>query len=206
MADVTLNDTQLFQTRFINYTKACFLAVLQAAFGYSGTPDAYKWTEDQATSKIGIWKTWPDRVLKPNTITVEVTGGTRNIGYIGDDEFINELPDPATGPITDLEFQGEIKLSVNLHVRTARAVDCELLTDILMIYVTHLFRHKLAVLGIAYIEVRAGGEGVEIIDNEKYFSNTVTVEARNEYRQKIPIALLDIIDKVQVDVQPVMTL
>ena len=80
-----------------------------------------------------------------------------------------------------------------------RTTDRERLTDLVVLYVRHVFREKFKPF-ITYIDIRIGGETQTTWDNQPLFSNTVTIDCWTQYKSELPLKLYELIQKINLNI------
>lgn len=210
---VVLDYTQSMQTRFIDTTSTCFISMLESVFSDSTTPAEFLYipTTDASqlqnpNSKISIYRAYPRRFTLPNTLIVSITGGSLDLDFLGATEQYQELRDPVTNVVTAVAYGGKARLTVQIDIICKSVDDRDRLSDIVALYVRHIFRNRLAVLGIAYNKIRWGGQNQTEQGTDLLYTNSLIIEVYNEYYQNFPVALIENINALSLTVTPVLTI
>ena len=95
--------------------------------------------------------------------------------------------------------QSMLQVPVTMTVYAMRTTDRERLTDLLILYLRHVFRDAFKPL-FTYADIKLGGENETTWDNQPLFTNTVTVDIWSQYANEIDYGLYDLINNINVQV------
>jgi len=183
----------------INWLKLACVSALRAAYKDSATPEEYRYNADENLSKLWIWRGFPSRILRYPQIVVQADPIDASIAFLGDEELKEERDE--SGNLKSIIYFGPLKIPISMHIEARTTTDCEILTDLTMIYVRHIFRNKFSEYGFAFTKILIGGETQETRDNESIFKNSVKIDCYSEYEFKLDASLINTIDKINLDVE-----
>lgn len=179
--------------RLAQFIKLAFVALLRTAFESDVVPEEYRYNADEKLSKLQIYREFPRRIFRPPCIVVTANAGDANIQVLGEEErFFETQEDKTVG--------GLITIPINIKVYAATTTDRENLTDLLVFLIRFVFRNKLNKSNIHYKRIRILGEAKEEWQNQSIYTNGITVDCITENQYIIPEKLIDIIEKINLDV------
>ena len=252
-----------------NYLKLMFEVGLRKAFASATTPDQYKYTADEntITSKIRIYRNFPDRNFNPPALVVTAETGDVSLQYlgkevvkevygVGNETVVNNtlsqppivafltltdggsttyvegtdfninkktgvitwiIPQPVTAVASYGTFnnivnvtdpvgkwvQSQVQIPVKITIYALSNTDRERITDLVLLYVRHVFRPAFSAIA-QYIKISLGGETEEDWKNAPLYKNTVTVDCWSQYSNYIDqstFALIEQINVTNIDVE-----
>lgn len=187
---------ELFNFPGTNYTKDAFTSALRFAFGNMPNFPDYKYTTDEATNKIQIYKEFPRRIFRPPTIVVKAGPTTADLSSLGDKEYLS------LGDETNLttQYNGKLLIPINISINALTTTDREKITDLTTFFIRHLFREKFAELGITYTKISQAGESQFEWDNQIVYTNGLTIDTYQEYTASMPNSLTDLINSFKIEI------
>lgn len=180
---------------FTNYVKNCFVTVVRQAFSHPFTPAEYRYSTLQAESQLGVYRAFPKKIaVKYPCILVETERGSTPISSLGEEQ-ISELYDENNN-VTDRVYSGVMNIPVKLTILAETTTDRERLTDLLSIYVRYVFRDLFYKFNMPYLDVQAGEDGEDVVDNKVIYKGFVTVRLQTQFSQKIDMTFYDLITSI----------
>lgn len=185
------------ELRYTNFVKEAFIKAIRASFAHEATPARYRYhLTEQGKRQISIARGWSKKVEKYPIIIVETEPGDFSISTLDQEEAFALVDNE--GVQTDIVYAGVMTIPVRLTVMAKTALDREKLTDLLSIYVRFVFRDKFYKSNIPYLEITAGEDGEEVIDNEVFYKGSVRVRCQTEFQQKVDLTLLDAVNAIDI--------
>ncbi len=191
------NDGAL-ELRFTNYVKLAFVKAVREAFANAYTSPEYRYSTDPKQSQIAIYRGFPKRgPVKYPCIIVETDSGNVSISTL-DREQAYEVYDE-NDIVTDLMYSGTMNIRVNMSVIADTTTDREKITDLLAIYTRFVFRDLFLKYNMPYLDIQAGDDGEETIDDRVFYKGKVVVSLQTEFMQKIDMSLYDAVMAINLE-------
>jgi hypothetical protein len=95
--------------------------------------------------------------------------------------------------------QSTLTVPITMTIYALRTTDRERITDLVTLYVRHVFRDRFKPL-FTYADIKLGGEVETTWENQPLFSNTVTVDVWTQYANEIDVGLFELINNIDVNV------
>jgi hypothetical protein len=205
MVDSILNENQIkLYFRGINYVKLAFEQALRYAFGSGILPPRFLYTTDPKTTKITIFRQMPNRPENFPCIVIRCKAAVNSIFYLGNEE-LHEIDDDNGNPLYYVtNGPGKIKVDLDVVAKNSES-DRELVVDLVLMLMRHVFRNKFAELKLPYVMVRAGDETEEKIADGWLYQQTISTEIETQFEQNIPSSLFTLVDQFNVTLTPETT-
>jgi len=172
--------------RMLNHTKRTFEEVLRIAFSKAPTPEEYRYTDDATKSQISIYKQSPRQVEKYPAIRVMAEAGDAKLTSLDEEEVF--IKRDADGVEESIHVSGGITLTVRLIVSAQTSDDLEMLMDLLVVYIRHVYRGAIYSRNVNYKEISFESEGTEDApDGTTLFTSGITVNCYVEYDADLPL-------------------
>ena len=167
-------------TAFTNYIKLAFVAVLRYAFSSDLVPDRYKYTTEERTTKIKIYRSHPKQIEMWPCIILRCGSSREDISALGSEEALEDITD-ASGIPTGVSYMGSLNLPVDIEVQGKSTKEREQITDLAIFFLRFLFRQKIQEKGIAFTRINIHGESEDEIDKEIIYKNEITIDCYYEF-------------------------
>jgi hypothetical protein len=199
MAEPGIKLDEKFQTKLTNFIKLAFVAAFRIAFGSKATPDEYRYDKDDSKTKIKIYRAYPRRLESTPVIWVSIVGGDVSLSYLGDDsEIIVEDSD-------EVFFHGMAVLNVQITIVAQSLLDRDMITDLVVLCIRHLFRAKFQGLDIAFTRMTLGSETEEVEGEAILYKNTINIPCTTEYKNAVSRQTFDMIQSISLtDIQDII--
>lgn len=93
--------------------------------------------------------------------------------------------------------QSSLEVPVRITIYAASTTDRERITDLVVLYLRHVFRDFLAPY-LSYISIKIGEETSTVLSNQPIYMNTITVDCWTHYAHYIDQSLLELIKTIDV--------
>jgi hypothetical protein len=184
--------------------------VLRRIFASDIIDKRYRYSEKEEDTKIRIFRAFPKRLEFPLSIAISAGGFTGRLSALGQQHDLvgqRANPDPANPqPILNASG-GHTIMPIELKVYAkGSSDDRENVTDILtMIFQIWAERGQFKKFG--WVDWRVTGEGQYMdVDKELVFTNSVTINAQTDYTYVIKPEQAVLIEKIALEVIPVVNL
>jgi len=98
------------------------------------------------------------------------------------------------------KVQSQLRVPISIDVHALSTTDRERLTDLVVLYVRHVFLGLFKRKGVTYIDIKLGGETETTWDNQIIYGHTITLDVWSQYANEIPMDLYALIERINVDV------
>jgi len=188
------------EIRLTDFIKSVFCKCLQAGFS-ADIEDLtnYRYDPDLRKSKIGIWTSFPRKMVKVPFIVVSAEPSDASIAYLdASGEGLSEdvIKD---GNVVAKRVRGKMVTTAKCSIVADSPTDRAKITDLAALMLRFIIRFKVAEAGIGYKDIKVGTEGEETIAGEQRFTNSITLsDCYTEFEDDIPIEIFEKIEAIQV--------
>ena len=178
--------------------KQAFVNALRAAFGHESTPYQYRYTDNQETTQVNIFRNFPKRIDKLPAIIVESDSGKAGVNFLGD-EFLSEI-------IEDEKeyyyYGGILTLNLSIHIMTKQIVDLENLMSYTALYMRYVFKEKFFQNNLTFNKIDITPESTEEIDGSTVYKSTINTKITTNFENKIAKDLITNIESIDLQFDP----
>lgn len=185
-------NSELQHTEFL---KKSFCVLLREAFKLPELPAEFRYTEDEKTSKVGIYIAYPIRAEKFPLMVVS-TGPVDYSVKMFDSEIVDEVRDNA-GVITSLQRVAPIMTPVIINIHALTTQDRDRVFDITAFLIRRIFVERFAREGIAYTKIDVSADIEESWMNQVVYGKTITVHCYTEIQEEVPQSLIAAINTIE---------
>ncbi len=179
--------------------KRTFQVLLRAAFGSGFIPE-FKYDKDSSKSLIDIRREFPRNLRKFPTIVIGASSGDSSIDSLGPTSpRVQNISKDGTNDY--IEYRGVSNLTIRFSIFAGSETDRDMIADFTMLCLRFLFKGKASEYGFDYSKITLGSDNQLTIKDEMFYTQQITISnCISEFFYHAPIELIDIINKIQVDV------